>query len=216
MVRSKSVTEVVKTLADVESRFNLRRTQDLNFFPEWYENLPEISDEEKSALDLVRRRYLYHLSFGNLTEGTVTLLLGAPLLEKAGFYDPPYQIRGEASLEIAIREADEQTESLRGKIDILVLQNRFWVFLLESKRTGIALNAALPQMLAYMMGNPDPENPIFGMVVNGDGVQFVKVYRQETPQYDVSDLFSLIPLRNRLYEVLKILKHIGQIVVSAQ
>lgn len=216
MVRSKSVTEVVKTLADVESRFNLRRTQDLSFFPEWYENLPEISDEEKSALDLVRRRYLYHLSFGNLTEGTVTLLLGAPLLEKAGFYDPPYQIRGEASLEIAIREADEQTESLRGKIDILVLQNRFWVFLLESKRTGIALNAALPQMLAYMMGNPDPENPIFGMVVNGDGVQFVKVYRQETPQYDVSDLFSLIPLRNRLYEVLKILKHIGKIVVSAQ
>lgn len=215
MVRSKSVTEVVKTLADVESRFNLRRTQDLNFFPEWYENLPEISNEEKSALDLVRRRYLYHLSFGNLTEGTVTLLLGAPLLEKAGFYDPPYQIRGEASLEIAVREEYEQTETLRGRIDILVLQDRFWVFLLESKRTGIAINAALPQMLAYMMGNPD-QNPIFGMMVNGDGVQFVKVSCQETPQYDVSDLFSLIPLRNRLYEVLKILKHIGQIVGSAQ
>lgn len=207
-----AVTEVIKTFAEVESRFNLRRTEDLRFFTEWYEDLPEISEEEREGLDIIRRRYLYHLSGGNLTEGTVTLLLGAPLLEKARFYDPPYRIRGEAFVNIEVEGENE--EILRGRIDVLVLQDRFWVILLESKRTGIALNAALPQTLAYMMGSPNPEKPVFGMVTNGDGVQFLKLSRLGVPQYDISEVFSPIPLRNRLYDVLKILKHIGKVILE--
>jgi hypothetical protein len=82
MVQQRAITDAIKTLADVENRFNLRRTEDEGFFTEWYENLPEINDVEKESLDLIRRRYLYHLADGHLTEGTVTLLLGSPLLEK--------------------------------------------------------------------------------------------------------------------------------------
>ncbi|MBD2775272.1 type I restriction endonuclease subunit R [Iningainema tapete] len=212
MVQKTAITEVIKSLAEVESRFNLRRTEDEQFFTEWYENLPEITDEEKASLDIIRRRYLYHLADGNLTEGTVTLLIGSPLLEKAGFYDYPFKIRGEASVELVFDEDDDEVETLRGRIDALVLQNQFWVALLESKRTTISVMSALPQTLAYMMANPQPDKPVFGMITNGDAVVFVKLSPQGTPQYDVSGTFSPAPLRNQLYNVLQILKRIGQII----
>lgn len=210
MVQQRAITDAIKTLADVENRFHLRRTEDEQFFTEWYEDLPEINDVEQESLDLIRRRYLYHLADGHLTEGTVTLLLGSPLLEKANFYDPPFKMRGEASVEIVLDEEDKEIETLRGRIDILVVQNRFWVTLLESKRTTISVMSAIPQTLAYMMANPQSDKAVFGMVTNGNEIMFVKASRQSTPQYDVSDIFSPVPLRNRLYDVLRILKRIGQ------
>jgi len=207
VVQKTAITEVIKSLADIESRFNLHRTENEQFFTEWYEYLPEIIDTEKASLDLIRRRYLYHQADGNLTEGTVTLLIGSPLLERAGFYDYPFKMRGEASVEIVL---DDDVETLRGRIDVLVLQNRFWVTLLESKRTTISVMSALPQTLTYMMANPAPDQPAFGMMTNGDGIIFVKLSQQGTPQYDISRVFSPAPLRNELYTVLQILKRIGQ------
>ncbi|MDB9514986.1 type I restriction endonuclease subunit R [Kamptonema animale CS-326] len=214
MVQKTAITDVIKTFADVESRFNLRRTEDERFFTEWYESLPEITDAEKESLELIRRRYLYHLAGGSLTEGTVTLLMGSPLLEKAGFYDSPFKMRGEASVEIVLDEDEDEAENLRGRIDVLVVQNRFWVTLLESKRTTISVMSAVPQTLAYMMANPNQDRPGFGMVTNGNEIIFVKLSQQDIIQYDVSDIFSPVPLRNRLYDVLRILKHIGQVIVE--
>jgi hypothetical protein len=72
--------------------------------------------------------------------------------------------------------------------------------------------SALPQTLAYMMASPQTDKPIFGMITNGDGIVFVKLSQQGTPQCDVSDIFSPAPLRNRLYNVLQILKSISQII----
>lgn len=214
MVQKTAITKAIKSLAEVESRFNLRRTEDEQFLPEWYDNLPSITNEEKASLDIIRRRYLYHLADGNLTEGTVTLLIGSPLLEVAGFYDYPFKMRGEASIEIVFDEDDDEVETLRGRIDVLVLQNQFWVALLESKRTTISVMSALPQTLAYMMANPQPDKPVFGMITNGDSIVFVKLSQQGTPQFDVSDIFSPAPLRNRLYNVMQILKRIGQITTT--
>lgn len=59
MVRKTAITDIFKSLAEVESRFHLTRTEDEQFFTEWYENLPQITDEEKASLDVIRRRYLY-------------------------------------------------------------------------------------------------------------------------------------------------------------
>jgi len=138
----------------------------------------------------------------------VTLLIGSPLLERAGFYDYPFKMRGEASVEIVLD--DDDVETLRKRIDVLVLQNRFWVTLLESKRTTISVMSALPQTLTYMMANPPPDQPAFGMMTNGDGIIFLTLSQQGTPQYDISMVFSPAPLRNELYTVLQILKRIGQ------
>lgn len=212
MAQKTAITEAITTLAEAESRFNLRRTEDEQFFPECFEDWPSLTDTEKSDLDQVRRRYLYHRTDGTLTEGTVTLLVGSPLLERAGFYDHPFKMGAEASVEIVLDQDDEDVETLRGRTDVLVLQNRLWVVVLESKRTTISATTALPQTLAYMMTNPYPDKPVFGMVTNGDEIFFVKLSQQGTPEYDISRVFALLPLRNELYNVLQILKRIGQVI----
>jgi hypothetical protein len=88
-----AITEVITTLAEAERRFKLERTEDESIFAEWQTNLPELSGSEKTALDQLRRRYLYQRTEGHLLEGTVTLLMASPLLAIAGFYDPPFRVR---------------------------------------------------------------------------------------------------------------------------
>ncbi|MCV3215451.1 hypothetical protein OGM63_18355 [Plectonema radiosum NIES-515] len=56
---------------------------------------------------------------------------------------------------------------------------------------------------------------LFGIMTNGDGIIFVKLTQQDTPQYDISRVFSPAPLGNELYTVLQIFKRIGQIIVSS-
>ncbi|MGK7927710.1 MAG: hypothetical protein AB4290_21135 [Spirulina sp.] len=65
-----------------------------------------------------------------------------------------------------------------------------------------------------MMGCPNRDKPVFGIMVNGDGVQFVKVVGGTMPQFDVSDVFSSVPVRNGLYQVLQILKRLRAIILA--
>ncbi|MEO1134604.1 MAG: type I restriction endonuclease subunit R, partial [Cyanobacteria bacterium J06639_1] len=70
---------------------------------------------------------------------------------------------------------DDGDEMLQGRIDVLVLLDRMWVVVLESKKTALSIWTALPQTLAYLMANSQPELPSFGMVANGDEILFVKL-----------------------------------------
>lgn len=97
-------------------------------------------------------------------------------------------------------------------MDVLVVQNRLWVVILESKRMTISVLNALPQTLTYLMTNP--QSPAFGMVTNGDETFFVKLSQQGIPEYDVSDIFSPFPARNRVHTIVKILKRIGNVIAT--
>ena len=207
MAKVIAVTEAIKSLAEAESRLNLSRTEDEAFFTEWQAQLPSPSDSEQTALDTLRRRLLYHRADGELLEGAVTLLVASPLLELAGFYDTPFKMKAEAAIEIAI---DDGEETLRGRIDILILQNQLWVIVLECKKTTISTRSALPQALAYMMANPDLDKPRFGMLTNGDDVLFVKLRAQPTPEYGLSRAFSIYTVPSELRSAFQVLKHLGQ------
>ena len=209
MTRAIAITEAVTNLTDAENRFGLTRIENEQFFREWYEDLPSITEAEKASLDIVRRRYLYHRSAGDLLEGTVMLLLISPLLALAGFYDPPFRIEAESSVELTINDGEE---ILRGRIDVLVLQKQFWVMVLESKKTTLSALSALPQALTYLMANPNPDKPVFGMVTNGDDILFIKLTQTNTAQYDLSRVFSPFTSARELYDVLKILKRIGRVI----
>jgi hypothetical protein len=211
MTRTKAITEAITSLAEAENRFGYVRMEEEEFFPEWCSNLPAISEADKANLDVLRRRYLYHRSFGNLLEGTVMLLLVSPLLTLAGFYDPPFRIKAEESVDVVV---DDGEEILRGRIDVLVLQERFWVMVLESKKTTLSVLSAVPQALAYLMANPNPNFPVFGMVTNGDDILFVKVVQTDTPQYDLSRVFAPFTSNRELHSVLQILRGFGQIVTQ--
>ena len=200
-----AVTEAVKSISQAESMFGLSRTFNPRFFTEWQEQLPALTASEEATCDRIKASYLYNSAEGPLLESTVNLLLISPLLYLSGFCDPPFKIRGEVPTTIS---ASEGTTTLRGRIDALVLQEQIWLALVESEQAKFSFPMAIPQTLAYLTSAPQRDQPLFGMVTNGDGFMFVKLDPQQSV-YAFSDDFSLFKQsENQLYSVLKILKNL--------
>jgi hypothetical protein len=211
MVTGLGITDTIKSLSDLQVRCNLHQANDDRFFREWVEDLPNLDEREQAGIDRIKQRYDYHRFDGLLLEGTINLVVVSPLLELAGFLDPPFRIRSPYGISL---ELDDPEETIRGFIDVLVVQERLWILVVESKRTSIPVPAALPQLLAYMLASPHSERPVFGMATNGDEFVFLKLSQGNAPQYDASRTFSLFPRRHELGEVLRILKRFGQAVVE--
>ncbi len=207
MVQVLAVTDYIDSLAAAEAQFGLSLNDDPLFFTEWLRDLPELSPVEQQRLDLIKQRYLYHRQYGHLLEGTVNFIVIAPLLEIAGFYDPPFHLRSEASIRLELE--DENHKVYQGRIDSLILQEQLWIVLVESKRTSFSVEVALPQAIAYMTDNPQSDRATFGLVSNGAYSIFVKLYQS---QYSFSQDFSLNRRHNELYDVLRVLNRLKALV----
>jgi hypothetical protein len=72
----------------------------------------------------------------------------------------------------------------------------------------------LPQTLAYLLANPHPELPSFGMLTNGDDIMFVKLVQGEQRRYAVSRVFAPFVLARELSGAVQILKTIGRSIES--
>ncbi|NJL85155.1 MAG: type I restriction endonuclease subunit R [Leptolyngbyaceae cyanobacterium SM1_1_3] len=213
MTQTLAISKTILTMAALQQRFGVVASQEQQFFAEWAENLPELLSAEIATLDQIKARFERHRNRDTLAEGTINQLLISPLFTLAGLYDEPFFISTEPSLEIELKDQDEV---LRGRIDTLIIQQQFWVLVVESKST-IAFSTALQQAMAYMMANPNPVCPVYGLITNGDEFMFIKMLTQGVPQYDLSNVFSLlIPRRNQLYDIFQILKQIRQIMLKPQ
>ncbi|MBW4556251.1 MAG: restriction endonuclease subunit R [Trichormus sp. ATA11-4-KO1] len=195
-------------IAYLEERFGLQQTDDESFFPEWWDNLPEITDLERQYLNRVKTNYLRLVKHPPILENAVKMVVLSPLLDLAGFYDDPFYFATEESIELAL---EDQGKIIRGRIDVLVIQEQFWLLVIESKRASFSLLEAIPQALTYMLANPHPENPVFGCVTSGEDFQFIKLIKQDKPEYALSDKFTLSKRENELYKVLSILKNLSKI-----
>jgi hypothetical protein len=124
------------------------------------------------------------------------------------FYLSPFHIKAEESVEII---TNDQDLIIKGRLDTLILKDQLWVMIIESKRVIYSVEAGLPQLLTYLMANPHQNRPNYGMVTNGSDFLFVKLLWESKPLYGTSRLFSM---RNSgdLYEVLKILKYLCQLI----
>ncbi|MEB3281164.1 MAG: restriction endonuclease subunit R [Lyngbya sp.] len=209
MVKTISISEKT-TLKLLRDNFNLQRSEDEQFFREWSQNLPEISSEDCLRLDKIINRYFYQLEEGMILEEGVKMMIVSPLLEIAGFYDPPYKMKFESSVELAI---DNQGEILAGRIDALVIHHQLWVWVLEAKRTAFSLGLGIPQALAYMLCNPNLNQPTYGLLTSGDNFIFIKLIQEENPVYALSKQFTLFN-SGELYEVLKILRKMGNLMIN--
>jgi len=196
------------TLHDLKTRFGLRRSDDEKFFQEWQGQLTEITDTDRHILDRIKAGYLNLIEYPPTLEDTVKIAVLGPLLSLAGFYLPPFHIRSETS--VSFSDTDEGV-TIEGKIDILVFREQFWVMVIESKRAILSLEAGLSQLIAYMLANPHPDRPGFGMITNGGSFMFIKLVRnKETARYAVSRIFEIRNPGNELYAVLQILKKTAQ------
>ena len=190
--------------------FGIARIRGDQFFREWKDNLPEITDLQKQLLDRVQEGYLNLLEYPPMLEDVVRMAVLDPMLFIGGFYLAPFSVKSEESLDIV---TEDEGVIVKGKIDTLVLRDRLWVMVIESKRACFSIEAGLAQILAYMLGNPHPEKPSYGMITTGGSFIFIKLVKDENPQYATSKLFAT---RNPgdLYSVLRILKRLSQIVIS--
>lgn len=208
------------TLAYLKQIFALHKSEDEQFFTEWFDYIPEISELEKQYLDRVKKNYLNVLENAPLLEEAVKMVVLSPLLDLAGFYRHPFYIATEESVEISeeiIIEDEENSEEtqeiIKGKIDVLVLQDKLWLLIIESKRSSFSLAKAIPQALTYMLANPQPEHPVYSLVMNGEDFQFIKLLKKDKPIYALSDRFTLYRRGNELYKVVNILKKLGQVLI---
>jgi hypothetical protein len=195
-------------LAYLEERFGLQQTDSEGFFTEWLERLPEITDLEKQYLDRVKTNFLRLVKRPPILENAVKMIVLSPLLDLAGFYSEPFLIATEESRESAL---EDKGEIVRGRIDILVIQEQLWLLVIESKRASFSLLDAIPQAISYMLANPDQDKPVFGCVTSGEDFQFIKLLKQDKYEYALSDKFTLSKRENELYQVLRIFKNLSQV-----
>ncbi|MBW4635568.1 MAG: restriction endonuclease subunit R [Iphinoe sp. HA4291-MV1] len=197
------------TLRDLRLNFGLQLTQEREFFPEWQENLPEITDLQKQQLDRVKDGYFNLLAYPPMLEGVVRMTILDPLLFIGEFYLAPFQVKAEKSVKIS---TEDEGTIVTGTLDVLILKDAIWVMVIESKQVEFSIEAGLAQILSYMLGNPHPEKPSFGMITTGGSFIFLKLVKGDSPRYGLSRLFSLLNPGNDLYTVLSILRQLAQTV----
>ena len=199
------------TLEELKTLFDLQLVTDDQFFREWQDELPEITDFQKRQLDQIKAGYFNMRSYPPMLEKTISLSIVSPLLFAGEFYLHPFYIKPEKSVEIS--EEDEGIV-IKGNLDTLVLKDQLWLMVIESKRVSFSIEAGLPQILAYMLANPNPDRPSYGMIATGGSFIFVKLVKGESPRYATSKGYLTRNPGNELYDVLRILKRLSQIAAS--
>lgn len=194
-------------LHDVKERFGLQKSTEPTFFWEWQQDLPDISTAEQDWLDRVKSDFIF-LEEYPLYEEIVKLSVLAPLLSLAGFFKYPFYPRAEVEVELTVEDSDEL---IRGRLDILILRQQLWTTVIESKRKQLSLSAAFGQTLFYMLNNPDKRRASLGFITNGSHFRFLKLVQETQPQYALSDEFTIEREGNELYQVLSILRRMGQL-----
>lgn len=210
------MTTNVRSLAlrDLRRRFGVQLNPDDSFFEEWLNQAPPLSEIERHGLARLARNYTY-LSQENLSqeepplEEVVKLVVVSPLLDLAGFYQPPFLVKTEVSTTIEV--ADEPDLSpIQGKIDILVVQATLWIVVIESKPARLDVTAGIPQALTYLLSAPTSQPILYGMVTNGREVLFLRLDRsQDAPLYSRSPTYRLLENYQEREQVLQGLKYLG-------
>ncbi len=189
--------------------FGLQLVLDDQIFREWQYDVPEIKDLDKQLLDKVKAGYFNLLNYPPLLEDVVRMAIVDPILFIGDFYLAPFYVKSEEPIDIAVPDDDV---IIKGRIDTLVFQNKLWVMIIESKKASFSIEEGLAQILVYMLGSPHPDKPCFGMIATGSEFIFVKLVKENPPRYALSKGFLMRNPGNELYDVLRILKRLTQLV----
>ncbi len=205
------------TVDELQDKFGLEQTEEQSQFREWQDDLPEISEAERQVLNHIKSNFKNLNRDRPMSEEAVKMVVLSPLLDLAGFYQPPFKLLTEQSTEIS---AEDEGTLYKGSIDVLVVLKRFWILVIESKSTRFDVMMALPQALTYLLSCPErvgeasplENRPPFALLINGREFVFVKLIPTTPPQYILSKAFSLLNPSDDLADVLRVLKRIGKLI----
>jgi predicted type IV restriction endonuclease len=208
-----TITQPVSDLSlnDLKEKFGLRRDRTDSFFDNWLVSAEVLSNYEQQAIARLKNNY-ENIIETNPLEEVVKLVVVSPLLDLAGFYQPPFSIRAEVTTKLL---AIEGNQSFVGKIDVLVVKEKLWILVIESKQSRFDVTSGIPQALSYMLSQPlntesDQDKSRFGMVTNGREVIFLKLNPQQLPVYAQSKVYQVIDAEEDLVGILQGLKAIGK------
>ncbi|MEH2416192.1 restriction endonuclease subunit R [Nostoc sp.] len=196
------------TLEQLILLYGLELVDSEEFFREWQDDLPELTSLEKQLLDQIKAGYINLRNYPPLLENTVNTIVLSPLLFIGKFYLPPFHLKLKKSIEI---ETQDNQTIIKGRIDFLLLNQKFWVTVIESKQVAYSVEAGLDQILAYMLAAPQSQDVVFGMITSGGSFMFIKLLKGYPPRYTTSDIFDVRNRGNELYNVLQILKGISKL-----
>lgn len=199
------------TLADLQRQFGLQWVDEPVFFPEWQNDLPEISSFQQQQLGNIRAGFINFLHRHPLLENVVRMVVLDPLLFVGGFYLAPFHVRSEEPVAIAV---EDENALIRGRIDALVVRDHLWVTVIESKQAAFSVEVGLAQTLAYLLANPQRDRATYGLITTGGTFMFLKLAQKQGSKkqgwcYSTSSIFAT---RNPgdLEQVLKILKRLSR------
>ena len=197
------------TLSNLRQALGLRLNSSDRFFDEWLNQALILTAAEIQGLDRIAGNYNYLSQEEPPLEEIVKLVVVSPLLDLAGFYQFPFLVKAEVST--AIEVADEaNARTVQGRIDFLVIQDSFWILVIESKPARLDVTAGLPQALTYLLSAPDLQSSCYGMVTNGREVLFLKYDRSShVPEYTRSPTYRFLENATERIQVLQGLKQIG-------
>ena len=139
-----------------------------------------------------------------MQEEIVKLVVLSPVLSVSGFYEKPFRTSTEETIELIV---GLEEDVVRGRADILVLNDQLWVTVIEAKGPHLSWSVRVPQTLTYMLSEKQPRPKRFGLITNGSDFIFIKL-QKDTGKYGLCEPFSLFR-RNELYNVVSILKSLA-------
>lgn len=203
------------TLTDLRRNFGVRLNPNDPFFAQWLNQVPPLSEDEKQGLARLTRNYTYLSQEELPLEEVVKLVVLSPLLDLAGFYQPPFLIKTEVSTTLEVAD-DPDMSPIQGKIDILVVQEALWILVIESKPARLDVTVGIPQLLTYLLSTPTSQSLLYGMVTNGREVLFLRLDRnQPSPQYSRSLTYRLLESSQEREQVLQGLKYLGTLLPTS-
>jgi len=199
------------SLGDIHRLFGFQRqynTSFTNLLP-----LESLTESEQQELVQTRKDFDNYLIEGKVSEGLVKALTIFPLMRLAGLYRFPIKITLEEDIADIVIE-DEDTK-ITGRMDILAINksNRttantyFWVLVVESKNSSVAVSEGLPQLLTYAHNSLKDQKSVWGLVTNGQDYQFVYILQGNPPTYVLMPILHLMETE-RSIELLQVLKAI--------
>jgi len=195
----------IRTLID---EFGLELVRDEDFFLECQTNLPLVTVPEQQQLDRLMDGFANLLEYPPLLEDVIRMAVVDPLLFLAGFYLPPFHVRSELPVEIVDDAVDI---AIKGSLDAIVLCDRVWVLIVESKQATYSVEAGRAQILAYLLASPLPIT--YGLVTNGSSFMFVKLVKNPHPRYAISRLFGIFNPGD-LTIVFRIIRRLGELAIQ--
>jgi len=197
------------SLYDLETKFKVQLAIVPDILETWLQKEPVLEETEITALRRIQQHYFNLDRRRPLLEDLVKMVVLSPLLDLAGFYDCDSEIRTEEKVEISLNDEDT---IVRGFIDIVIAQEQFWLLAIETKRTQISAKSALPQILFYLINNPNRDRPTYGLVTNGLEFIFLQLPANSS-QCDRSYTLSL-EKEEEIRQVLRVLKYLRSQLLS--